>query len=259
MAEDTKAQTVPVNETPAAPMPSAEQQTTEPNVSQTSVTEDGLPTEASERTKHEFDKLQGQLREERQRREAAESAFKSLQPKKEVSMPALYDPNTGYLNEQALTDVQKRAYEAEQRAIRAEESIQGYHAETERREAYAVYPDADPNNTKMFNPELKKKAAAVILHSMVNPQEYNGKMLSLKEAYDYVKGTDNTAVDKARKEGAQEAIEQLSPKEQAALEATGTSMRRNDIADTLVSLRSQTRKGNQDAIVRRLQGLKTQA
>lgn len=255
MAEDTQqAVQEPVNETQVAPTPSAEQQTPEV-VDETK--QDGLPEGASERTATRFEELTGQLREERQRREALEGAFKAMQPKEAAPEP-IYDPNTGYVNEQVLTDIQRRSIEAEQRATKAEQAVQSYLQEQENRRAYEVHPESNPDS-KQFDKELKKRAAAIILHSMVNPQDYDGKQLSLKEAYDYLKGTQNSAVESAKRQGAQQAIEQLTPKEQAALEATGTSAGRSNIAQNLDTLRQQTRRGSLDAIVQRLQGLKTQA
>jgi Glu-tRNA(Gln) amidotransferase subunit E-like FAD-binding protein len=254
MAEDTQqAIQTPETITQDASTPNAEQQT--PAVVD-ETKQDGLPEEASDRTKSRFDELTTQLREERQRREALEGAFSAMQPK--PALEPMFDPNTGFVNENALTDIQRRTIKAEERATKAEEAVQSYLLDQENRRAYEAHPESNPDD-KQFDKELKKRAAAIILHSMVNPQDYNGKQLSLKEAYDYLKGTQNSAVAEAKKEGAQQAIEQLTPKEQAALEATGTSAGRSNVAQNLDTLRRQTRRGSLDAIVTRLQGLKTQA
>jgi hypothetical protein len=255
MAEDnTQAVQEPVSETQVAPTPSAEQKTPEV-VEQTK--QDGLPEDASDRTKSRFEELTSQLKEERQRREAVESAFKALQPK-EVAPEPIYDPNTGYVNENALTDIQRRVIEAEKRAANAEQGIQSYLLDQENRRAYEAHPELNPE-AKQFDKELHKKARALILDSMMNPKDYEGRQFSLKDAGDYLKGSTTSAVENARKEGAQQAIEQLTPKEQAALEATGTPARRSEVGQNLDTLRQQTRRGNQDAIVARLQALKSQA
>lgn len=256
MPEDTpQAEQTPVTETQDAPMPSAEQQTTEVVVE---TKQDGLPENASDRTKHEFEKLRSDLREERQRRETVEAAFRSMQPKQPAQgLAPIVDPDTGYLNESALAERDKMLIEAQQRATKAEQAVQKYYQDVEAREAYQAHPYADPN-AKEFDPKLKQLASAIILRSMVAPEEFEGKQLSLKEAYDFLKTDTASAVAEAKKEGAQQAIEQLTPKEQAALEATGGPQRR-EVSGDLETLRFQTRRGNQDAIVARMRALKTQA
>jgi hypothetical protein len=248
MDENTQqAEQVPEQVNQDAPMPSAEQITTVEQSSQ-----DGLPESASDRTKSEFEKLKTQLREERERREVLEGAFKTLQPKEEPYQAPIYDPDTGYVNEQVLTETQRRAIQAEERATKAEEAIKQFRMEQETKEAYQAYPEADPSSNE-FDPKLKNLAAGVILQSMLNPQDFGGKQFSLKEAYDYLKAdTQSAAVEQARKEGAQEAIEQLTPKEQAALEATGTSGRRSDVGQNHETLVQRTRKGDFDAIAERM-------
>lgn len=265
MADDTQTGVeTPVNDTQVAPTPSAVQQTTEQVVDTT--VSDGLPESASDRTRARVQEVLGkaemfeqELRVERQRREALESAFKSMQPKVGAPEP-IYDPNTGLLNEQVFNDVQKKAYEAEQRALKAEQAVQGYLADQENRRAYETHPELNPD-AKQFDKELHKKARAVLLDSMMNPQDYGGKQLSLKDAGDYLKGNPalESAVAQARREGASEAIEQLTPKEQAALEATGASSRRTEVATNLDTLRFQTRKGNIGATMERMNALKGQA
>src|SRR5947209_1256085 len=108
MPEDTpQAEQTPVNETQEPAVPTGEQKIVEPAAS-TQVSEDGLPDTASDRTKHEFEKLRNDLREERQKREAVESAFKSMQPKQPAQgLSPIIDPDTGYLNESALAERDK--------------------------------------------------------------------------------------------------------------------------------------------------------
>jgi hypothetical protein len=256
MAEDThQAIQTPETTTQDAPTPSADQKTTEVPVEGQ---QNGLPEDASDRTKSRFDELTSQLKEERQRREALEGAFSAMQPKQPAPEP-IYDPNTGYVNENALTDIQRRTIEAEQRATKAEQAVQSYLTQQEEREAYVAHPWLNPNDKNAHDSKRYNLAVGIALSSMVKPENFGGKQLNLKEAGDFVASLTTAQVAEAKKEGAQQAIEQLTPKEQAALEATGTSAGRTNIANNLETLRHQTRRGSQDAIVSRLQGLKTQA
>lgn len=246
----------PVNDTQEVAVPTTEQKTSEPVVEQ-QVTESGLPNEASERTKHEFEKLQTQLHEERRRREAVENAFKSMQPAKTETVAPLYDEN-GYLNEQALTDVQQRAIAAEKRAAAAEQSIKGYMEYQEKARVYEAYPELNPEG-KTHDKEFHKETRRIALDSMLNPDDYGGKQLSFKEAADLAKGKLTKGIDAVKKEAAQEAIEQLTPKEQAALEAVGTPGRRDVIAgERLDDLRTRSRRGDETAIMERLARLRKQ-
>lgn len=256
MAEDTQqAIKTPVKDTQEVAVPTTEQKTSEPVVEQV-VTESGLPDSASDRTKHEFDKLREDLRGERQRREAVESAFKSMQPAKTETITPLVDPETGYLNEEGLTDLQKRTIAAEKRAAEAEQSIKGYMQDQENKALYAAHPDLNPNS-ETFNQKVHNLTSSLLLDSMLHPDQYGGKQLDPVEAASLAKGYGS--IETAKKEGAKEAIEQLTPKEQASLEAVGTPARRGEMAsDRLNDLRLRSRKGDADAIAERLTRLKNQ-
>ena len=89
---------------------------------------------------------------------------------------------------------------------------------------------------------------------MVNPQDYNNKQLSYKEAADLAKGVSSKVIAEAEKVGATKAIEGLTPKEQASLEATGRSDRRTEVSD-LDTLKQNTRRGDLGSIVERLKGI----
>src|SRR5262245_24032521 len=143
MPEDTpQAQTVPVNDTPDAPMPSAEQQTTVP-VAEATQTDGTLPDDARERTKQEFEKLRTQYREERARREYLENVFGSMQQQQQTP-PAIIDPDTGLPREDALNQIQREAQEARQRAERTEQKFAAYQQEQEDRAVFAEHPELDP-------------------------------------------------------------------------------------------------------------------
>lgn len=268
MAEDPKAKQEPEKEAPEAPVPSAEQKTTEPEAVGEEAKEitqpaegEALPEGASERTKREFEKVKQdrddyreQLREERARREYFETVFSSMQPQKQPEAPPVIDAETGLPNEQVLTDIQRRSQEAEQRAQRAEEAIQGYMAEQENRAVFAKYPELNPASDK-FDRKLHAEVRSRLLDSMLNPNDYGGRQLGFLEAAEMVKGVAASAIEEAKKKGATEAMEQTESKEQASLEATGTSGRRTEIASDLEELKHRTRKGDINAIVERLKGI----
>lgn len=257
MDEDTRAIETPEKETQDSPMPSEEQKTSEPEA-QPQIAENELPIEAKERTRHEFDKLQQQLREERQRREALEGAFSTLKPQEQQTqvVEPIYDPETGYIDPNALEAMDRRTREAEQRAIKAEQIAQQITADRERAEAYSVHPELNPDDTAKFDKELFKRARAIVLDSMMNPQDYDGKQLSLKEAGSYLKAPSSAAVAEAKAEGAKEALEKLTPKEQASLDQVGSSNARSQTLENLENLKRQSRRGNAEAIMERLKNLK---
>ena len=261
MTDDQQAEEQVVTETPQSPMPSDEQKTPESQeVEQDAPQEESvkpeseqvLPDEAKDRTKREFEKLRRDLHTERTRREQLESRFQSMQPKA-PALPPVYDPETGLLNEQALSQRDRLTQEALERAARAEEAVSNYEKVQEERELFSTYKELDPNGEK-FDEELSHQVAAIKLHSMVSPEVYGGKQLSAKEAADFLSKRGQKALEAVKQQGAKEAIEQLSPKEQAALEATSSSGRRTQVSN-LDDLRSRSRKGDNDAIMERLKAL----
>lgn len=261
MAEDTQGDIVPENETQDPATPTGEQQTTETSKE---VAGDGLPDEASERTKSRFDTLTTELREERQKREALEKAFSTLKPKETSREPdaPIYDPDTGLLNEQALNTVQLRAQQAEEQAHKTQAELQQLLEDRKKevqlkedQEAYTAHPELNPE-AKTFNKDLRDVTASLMLRSMLHPEEFEGKQLSHKQAGDRAKDLISKISGNVREEAAREAIEQLSPKEQAALEAAGSQVRQN--TGDLESLKRRTRSGDVSAIVERLKGVKSQ-
>ncbi len=266
MLEDTQDVIAPENETQDTATSTVEQQTTETSKE---VAENELPDEASERTKSRFDELTRQLSEERQSRKALEDAFKTLKPKEvqqEETLKPIYDPDTGLLNEEVLTDYQRRTIEAEKRATQAEQAVQQYtekqkqeyqekEQEREALEAYEAHPDLNPTD-KAFDQNLSSVTSSIMLRSMLHPEEFGDKQLSFKQAGDKAKELVGKIAAGAKAQGAQEAIEQLSPKEQAALEATGSSNRRSDNSN-LEDLKRRTRRGDESAIIERLKGVKS--
>lgn len=261
----------PESKTQESPMPSDEQKIDQPSevdttsqeteeVGSTESGEDTLPDNTSDRTRDQFDKLRNQLREERSRREYLEGVYQSMQTQKQEQVPEqpIYDPETGLLNEQALTDIQKRALAAEQRAERAEQSVKQYQYDQENKETFKEYPELDPSNTKTFNKKMHVATRQILLDSMVNPQDYKNKQLSFREAAAIAKTQLPGAIENAKKEGAKEAMEQLSPKEQASLDAVGSPSRRNEALGNLDDLRKRTRRGDSQATIERMKRIMAQ-
>jgi hypothetical protein len=271
MTDDTKqAKEEPVQATQEPAMPTGEQKTPESatvegavqpsaEVTPTTPTEEGLPSDVSERTRREFEKLRDDLRNERAKRVETERMFgQPNQPTPPQFFPTqqpvtqVYDPNTGLLNEQALNDIQLKAQKAEERATKAEQAIANFQIEQQSREAYIAHPELDPKS-KEFDEDLNKRTRAFALDSMIHPEDYSGKSLSFKEAADLAKSNlPAKKVEEVKKEAAKEAIEQLTPKEQASLQAVGSPAARQGVETPLENLRFKTRKGDQDAIVERL-------
>jgi hypothetical protein len=264
MTTDQQANIAPVGEQ-AAPMPSANQAPSTPQesgqaapiqeVSNQTDSSEGLPDDASERTRKNFEHVREQLRQEKERRTYLEGVFNSMQPPaKEETPTPLYDPQTGLLNEGVFTDVQKRAFEAEQRAQRAESAVQSYLRSQEEQAAFTAHPELNPTG-KEFDKTLHNLTRSILTDAMLNPGDYGGKQLSFKEAADQAKSVLKGKLEAARTEGAQAALEQLTPKEQAALQATGSPSRRTELQDDLTDLRRKTRKGDTNSVVERLKGV----
>lgn len=279
--QQNEAQKEPVTETQDAPMPSADEKTT-PVEGQGQVKQDDvqrlpevtptgeLPDGVKERTQREFEKLTSQLHDEKQQRQRLEDIFKTIATPVQQSVPQqpqqvpVYDPTTGLLNEDALAATQKAAWEASQRAVRAEEAVQRYVQDQEAREAFQAHPELDPQGRfgKEFDQELHVATRRILTDAMLNPTDYGGRQLSFKDAGDLAKRQIQTKVDAAtqvaKEEGAKEAIEAIAPKEQAALEAEGASGRVVSLPADEQELIMQSRKGNIDAMAARVSRFRKQ-
>lgn len=257
MAEDTQqAQDVPVTDTPDAPMPSADQLESAPQgevtpeAASTQTDETGLPKEAAERTKREFEKLRSQLREERARRQYVESVY---------NQPAQVQPQPDQFADPNLTAIQQQAYLAQQEALRTRQELQSFRDEQENQATYAKFPSLNPD-AKEFDKTLHVATRRVLLDSMLNPDDYGGQ-LSFVQAAELAAGMtpqQQQQLETARTEGAKDAMTRLSPKEQAALEATSSPRGRTEItALQSEELRLRSRKGDLEAITARLRGIPT--
>jgi len=228
MADDQRAEIV--EETPQEPMPSSDQttetQTEEVETSQTE-TVDELSPDVKSRTAEQFNKLKRELAEERERRTRLERAYTPPVP----AVPEWYDPTTGIVDPNKL---QQREQTLISQLNSLQQQVQGYTKQSEaqqEKEAYAAYPDLKSN--ERFHEEVIRKMATEFAV---------GNNPTMKEAADAVMGFAKSLTTKAEKEGARKALEQLAPKEQASLEATGRSDRRLPSQD-LAQLSRQSRYG----------------
>ena len=268
MDNDTRATETPVKETPEAPMPSAEQKTTEPEAvapdqtvdESTTNTEgtDQLPDTAKERTRRVVEGalakakvLEQELRDERLKREQIERSFLSMQPKRTPKVEPIIDPITGLANTERVNELPSRVQQAEERAQRAEDAITNFYREQENSAVFAKHPELNPNDTKAFNQELHNLTRSILYDSMINPDSYGKKQLSFMEATERAKSLVSKGLEVSKKEVAQEVIEQLSPKEQASLDAVGSPARRNQVESNLEVLRKRTRRGDTTASIER--------
>ena len=258
MADQTQAQQDVVEEQ-QSPMPSEEQNLTETpqgeeagpevEVSESPDTEEELSLSdgVSSRTAEQFDKLREQLGDERMARQRLESTFNSLSQRPKESTP-LYNPDTGYVDVNQLEQMQKATTEANKKATLAEQRFEKYVQQQQEREAYEAFPELDPN-AKNHDKELHKMTRAIITDSLMNPDDYGGE-LPAKQAAELARSQQSKTVEKAKKQAATDAVEQLGPKEQASLEVTGRSDRRDDVANQS-DLIERTRRGDAAAIMER--------
>ena len=269
MADDTKAQPA-VEEKQPASMPDAQ---TNPKASDEkpvgeSVSEKSneadelvLPADASERTKEQFEKLRTELRSTKEEL----GKYKTVQsetplnpfrvkptPSTQSIIESAYDPMTGEFDIKALKTLEDQTKRATEQAQQATFKLQEFEDQRKEEEAYQEFP------TLKTDSELRRKVRALLTDSILNPNEYGGKELTPLAAAKLLTQPSKKAVDAAKDEGAKEALERLTPKEQAALEATGRSDRRNEVSD-LEDLRWKTRAGNADerkaAIMERLKSI----
>ena len=276
MANNQQADTNPVTEPQDASMPDAKQQSDLPSLDTVSrpterqeeqaasINEgDELLDTANERTKTQFEKLRQQLRDEKARRLYIENSFNQIKPKaQEEEVKPLYDPVTGVLNESVFTDMQKRVQDTSRanqqlertlNELKEERSRQALEAEN--REAYQQFPQLNPDDKKTFDRKLHVATRQIMLDSMMNPHDYDNKQLSFIEAAKLAQSGTSAGLSEAKREGADEALKQLTPKEQAALSAVGSPARRNEVMGNYDELRSRTRHGDPDASIRRMKSI----
>jgi len=249
MTNDQQAEIAEIETQPEA-MPTSEQQTPESGetaevaerVAEPVKAEDGheLPDGVKERTSEQFDKLRKQLAEERTRRLDLEKSFRTPKPA-EQSLPEWYDPSSGEVD---VSKLQQREASMKQELDQVKAQLQGVSRQTEiqqEKEAFADYPELDPSSDK-YDDNLQEQVVSYMATAFAK-----GKAPTLKEAADKVTSIASRIAVRAEKEGAKKALEQLSPKEQASLEATGRSDRRLPRVD-FDEVRTTTRRGGRSGL-----------
>lgn len=253
---DQQADKTAETETPSEAMPVPEQKTSEPIETtdaaerETSVdeTELELPKDSKERTQEQFEKLKSQLAEERAKRVSLERVFTPTTQSQSQDKPDWYDPDTNSVD---VSKLQEREALMQQKMSTLESQLTGINRKEEKiqeKEAYATYPELNPKSGD-FDDNFQEQLISYMATSFAK-----GKQITMKQAADNIIALSEKRAKKAEKEGAQKALESLSPKEQAALEATGRSDRRLPSEDH-DSLRAKSRQGGrsgQEAIMKRL-------
>ena len=238
MADDQQAEIV--EETPQEPMPSSDKTTeTQTEEVETSPQETAeLPADTKARTTEQFNKLKEDLRLEREARMRLERS----QP----AIPEWYDPTTGVVDPNRLQQRETAMISQLSQLQRDQENYRKRDEAIQEKEAYTAYPELKSND-KFHEEVIRKMATEFAIGN--NP--------TMKEAADSVMEFAKGLATKAEKDGARKALEQLAPKEQASLEATGRSDRRLPSMD-LASLSRQSRYGGdagQAAIMERMKNI----
>lgn len=245
--------------------------------------------EAREKTKEQFEKLLESnrrlfeanelLKREMDQRRQSTQTFAPIQnapvapraPSEQVN-PADFvdvDPISGesFINEGRL---KARMEEIQQRASRAENAVNSYIQDANRRElekqeqeAYQSYPELNPGSATatntQFNPSFNKQVRGVLFDSMMNVEEYGGRPLSFKEAADFVKAqypqTQPTAqagtTPEANAQAAQSARE-LKEQSTAHTVSQPQNAPQPVYDEEVKRLRVETRYGSDEALARRL-------
>lgn len=257
MTDQPQAEKVAETETQQEALPTPEQKTSEPvettkvaDVSQepeVKETELELPQGSKERTTKQFEKLKTQLAEERAKRVRLERVFKPVQQQTQ-GVPEWYDQETQSVDVHKL---QQRENILQQKIGTLENQLTGLtHKEEQKqeKEAYATYPELNPKSGN-FDDRFQKQ-----LISFMATEFAEGRSPSMKQAADDIIALSESRAKKAEKTGAKKALESLTPKEQAALEATGRSDRRLPSED-LATIRARSRQGGRkglEAVMERL-------
>ena len=218
-------------------------------VSQTA-DEPSLPEDVKDRTSREFSKLKSQLAQERERRLRYERMFSTQPPPSQQggSQPNWYNQETGMVDVNILNN---QLGSMSKQLDNAQRTIQGYMSREDERQAktaYKAYPTLDPNRDE-FDETFHDAVVGYLAGEFAK-----GKSPTMKQAADVIKKIGRAEVKQAEKEGAKKALEQLSPKEQAALEAESRSDKRTTTGN-LQDLQLRTRLGDEEAVMERLKNI----
>jgi hypothetical protein len=169
-----------------------------------------------------------------------------------------------YINEKRL---QSRIDEVNQMAKQAVSKVDTFIQSAEQREmqrqeteAFNSYPELNPYDQR-YDTRFSNQARAVIYDSLINPQDYNGRSLSFKEAADYVKSFIPQPApaplppQPAAPQPAPQSNPALDAKQQASAAPSSYNVpARAQITDEqqLQHLVKETRKGNLQALAQRI-------
>lgn len=234
---------------------------------------------ANDRTKEQFEKLlesnrrlyetNQQLQQQAQAAQAtpAPQIKPVQQPQPQPVDPRDFierDPVTGeqYINE---TKMKSRIREIEERASRAEQTINTFIKTAEQKdierqnaETFSAYPELEPGKDN-FDSNFSRQVRSVIYDSLLNVNDYGGRPLSFKEAADFIKGQNSPVLNTPSVEGNGQTGESTAPAGNAKKEqgsAQVPSAPQNPPSQTnsqeLENLRQMTRVGSDEALAMRI-------
>lgn len=233
--------TTPVADQPVPAGPEASEQS--PEIEGTD--ELGLPKGASERTRQRVQEL---LEENKQLKSQVlpvpEPMYEPIVPIAPIpaqGVPAKVDefgnPNPAYIDY------------LESRVVATEQAVISKSVKDEAKEAENAHPEIKTNQS------LLNIARGIKTDSIIYPESYGGRELSLKEALDFVK----TQSGKPKESN----TEEISPeKEQASLGIEGRPLQgvQRELSDAQFDeLRWATAKGEKDALIARMRNIRQQA
>jgi hypothetical protein len=245
---------------PSSPQGKVPETQVETTIKEQPIVEPDLPNEESEarrafqqqrlenkQLKEELDRLKSE-QDGRIRNESAFDSFRApTQPGvKQVDINQFADPNTGEVNWNAYNAAQT----ANVQAVAAAQSAQTVKDQLDEYQARSKYPDV------FSDKELEKEVAARYLFEKLN----GNTNVTVESLAGQVAKRVNKALDKAAQQGAEQALTELSPKEQASLAVSGTTSapsRQARSAEEQEALSLKTRRGGEeaiDAIAQRLAG-----
>lgn len=248
VAVESAGETTPQTSSPQVEVPAAEEQTTQPSVDQQK--EEQVSDVKSDESKGPRDYQIERLAEENRRLKSEKkqgSAFDAFRPQVAPAIGQV-DPNQ-FTDEYGTTNWS--AYNAA--VISHAQQVATVQAQQ------TVSELLDENNARSKHPELfaDPDTEQEIADRWI-AAKMRGENVSVSDIAERVAKRVSKAVSKAEKVGAEKILQEVSAKEQAGLSASGQTSqgsRQAQSAEDLESLSAQTRVGNQDAIVARLQNI----
>ena len=227
----------------------------EPTSQQTTEVPEDLPQDTEEqrkafqRMRHEIDSL----KEEAKARQKSQAAFDVLKPRPRpvsaqgIDINQYVDADTGTVDMGAYNTavnqlIQQAHVDSAQAAATVEERL-------DEQNARRSVPQLDLDS-KEYDAEFEKDVAARYLF-----EKFNGNNVTMTQIAKELGKKYSKATTKASEDGAKEALERLSAREQAALAAnsqSGGQARSQQSAGDTEELRSRTRFGDERAMTERM-------